>query len=137
MKKLTLAAAAFVAALAIPAVASAAPGYTTGSVHLRSGPGTTYQRLTTLPAGAQIDIGGCSSWCQVSWRGYHGWIASSYVDIARYDGPRYYGPHYYRGPHYYDYGWDRYSRWDRWDRGPYYRFGYRQPRGGLYFGFGL
>lgn len=132
--KLTLAATAFAAFVAVPAVANAAPGYTTGAVNLRTGPSTSYSRITTIPAGARIDIGRCSGWCQVSYRGYHGWVAGSYVAHARYDRR----DRYDRDDRWYR---DRYGRYDRrWDRDrrwwPGYRYGYREPGVGFYFGFG-
>ena len=37
----------------------AAPGVTTNSVNFRSGPGTQFSSLRTLPAGTAVDIGDC------------------------------------------------------------------------------
>jgi len=135
-KRLTFAAAALAAAVVLPAAAHAA--YTTGSVNLRSGPGTSYARLTTVPAGAYVDVYDCASWCRVSWNGYEGWISGSYVDAGytpRSERPRAYAPRYsYR---------DRDDRWDRYWDGPRYRerdrYSYYRPYapGGVYFGFGF
>jgi uncharacterized protein YraI len=66
------------AALAIPAAAEAA--YTASSVNLRTGPGTNYGIIVTLPAGTYVAVGSCQyGWCSVSTNGYNGWIASSYI----------------------------------------------------------
>lgn len=133
-KRLSLAAAALAAAVVVPSVANAA--YTTGSVNLRSGPGTNYARLTTVPAGAYVDVYDCSSWCRVSWNGYEGWISGSYVDAGyapRVERPRYAPRYTYR---------DRYNDRRYWD-GPRYRdrdrYSYYRPYspGGVYFGFGF
>jgi uncharacterized protein YraI len=133
-KRLTLAAAVFAAGITLPAVASAAVGYTTGSVNLRTGPSTSYARITTVPAGSPVEVHDCASWCRVSWNGYTGWMSGNYVDVGyrgRYERPRYYTPRYsYR---------DRYR--DRYWDGPRYRYRDRysdyRPGGGIYFGFGF
>lgn len=69
-------------ACAIPSVASAAPGYTTGSVNLRDGPGTKYRKITVVPAGARIEVYRCTSWCRINYRGYRGWVYAKYVAIG-------------------------------------------------------
>src|SRR5215211_1316267 len=75
--------------LGITTVAQAA--YTTGSVNVRSGPGTNYYVITTAPAGAWVNVASCvPGWCQVGYRGITGWMASSF--IARSAAPRYYPP---------------------------------------------
>ena len=73
--------AATVAALAIPTVALADWGQITGSVNLRAGPGTGYQRLTTLPAGARIWVNGSAGngWVSVTYNGNGGYVSGSYV----------------------------------------------------------
>lgn len=76
----------FAAVVSAAGIANAAPGRTTGAVNLRTGPSTAYSRITTIPAGALIDILYCSGWCRVSWQGYEGWVAGSYVAAA--DGQR-------------------------------------------------
>ena len=45
--------------LAGVASAVAAPGTTTTSVNLRSGPGAQFEPVRTLPAGAAVEIGKC------------------------------------------------------------------------------
>nr|AJW29902.1 SH3 type 3 domain-containing protein [Ochrobactrum sp. LM19] len=87
--------------------AYAAPAYTTGNVNMRSGPGTGYQKLTTLPAGTGIDVRRCAAnWCNVRALGVSGWISASYVQAAQSSGrtiviaPRVIvRPPHYRPPH--------------------------------------
>ena len=59
----------------IAAVAIAAPGVTTTNVNFRSGPGTNFSAIRTIPVGTSIDIGDCDeagSWCAVHGRGKEG-----------------------------------------------------------------
>jgi len=68
--------------LLLPLAALAADGYTTGNVNLRAGPDTSYPRLDTLPAGAPVDIQGCTSgweWCDVVFQGERGWVAGNFI----------------------------------------------------------
>jgi uncharacterized protein YraI len=49
--------------LAIATVgAAAAPGVATGSVNLRTGPGTGYARIATIPPGARVNDLRCGGW---------------------------------------------------------------------------
>ena len=82
-----------------PAIAAAAPGQVTGSVNLRAGPSTGYPIITTIPAGARIDVRNCASWCSVGFAGYSGWVSASYVAAGAYRPavPRYTGSIYYQG----------------------------------------
>ena len=60
----------------------AAPGVTTNSVNFRSGPGTQFSSLRTLPAGAAVDIGNCQdagSWCAVTVEGRTGFVSGRYL----------------------------------------------------------
>ena len=68
--------------LALPALALAADGYTTGNVNLRAGPDPGYPLIDTLPAGAPLDIQGCTSgweWCDVIFQGERGWVAGNFI----------------------------------------------------------
>ncbi|SFK20239.1 SH3 domain-containing protein [Rhodanobacter glycinis] len=68
--------------LVLPLTVLAADGYTTGNVNLRAGPDTSYPRLDTLPAGAPVDIQGCTSgweWCDVVFQGERGWVAGNFI----------------------------------------------------------
>ncbi len=83
------------AALATTLVAGAAnAAQTSGAVNLRTGPGVSYNKLTTIPAYANINVYSCDySWCQVSWQGWQGWISARYVaSDVRYTTPRYVAP---------------------------------------------
>ncbi|MGO4388247.1 SH3 domain-containing protein [Microvirga sp. 2YAF29] len=63
--------------------ALAAPGETTTSVNFRSGPGTGFSSIRTLPAGTAVDIGECEesgSWCAVVVKGQSGFISGRYLD---------------------------------------------------------
>jgi hypothetical protein len=92
------------------------PGYVATNVNLRQGPGTNYTVITTIPAGAPVNVGGCSGqWCQVAWRGQTGYVIATsltqggpppgYVPPpppVYYAPPPYYGPYYGYRPYY---GW--------------------------------
>jgi uncharacterized protein YraI len=63
--------------------ALAAPGVTEGDLNMRRGPGTGYEVITAIPAGAQVEVFDCASnWCEVSWNGYEGFSSRSYLDIS-------------------------------------------------------
>ncbi|WP_246499101.1 SH3 domain-containing protein [Microvirga soli] len=62
---------------------SATPGITTASVNFRSGPGTQFSSIRTLPEGTAIDIGDCEdsgSWCAVTVGGRNGFVSGRYVE---------------------------------------------------------
>lgn len=70
----------------IPIIATspalAAPGVTTTSVNLRSGPGTNHPTIRTLPAGTAVDIGDCEdagSWCAITVDGRSGFVSGRYI----------------------------------------------------------
>ncbi|VAW18022.1 hypothetical protein MNBD_ALPHA09-37 [hydrothermal vent metagenome] len=109
MKLLLLAAFAFVMGfVAVPQSASAAT-YTTTSLNMRAGPGVNYARVGVIPARRAVKVWGCARrgrWCEVSYRGYSGWVSSAYLTNRRvvrhrirrpgfgiYVGPR---PYYWR-----------------------------------------
>ena len=80
----TLAGAALLASLALPGIATAAEGYATADVNLRTGPGTAYPVATTIYSGAPVTIYGCISdwaWCDTSWDGWRGWVAGNYLQV--------------------------------------------------------
>lgn len=115
-------------AVGLPAAAEAAR--TTGSVNLRTGPGTMYQVVTTLPPGVLVSVNQCAGgWCSVNAAGVSGWISASYIGngYPRYayappppPPPRYYYAPVYPRPYRYAY--------------PYGYYG--SPNYGFYFGFG-
>lgn len=63
------------------AAALAQPGVATGSVNVRSGPGTNYSKLGALSAGEVVDVENCQgSWCYVDRQsGKDGWVAANYL----------------------------------------------------------
>ena len=64
----------------LPSIAAAAPGVATGSVNVRSGPGTSFSIVDRLSAGEKVDVLGCrSGWCYVEKPGADGYVSSSYV----------------------------------------------------------
>ncbi len=125
----------FIAALAAPAAALAATGHTTGAVNMRTGPGVSHHRILTIPAGARINIHGCSSWCSVSYHGYNGYVSAGYVSRG-YAAPR----RSYRRPPPPRWGWRRRPWWDQrhhaWSDGHRWYYNRRwHDRPGISFGF--
>ena len=59
--------------------AAAAAGAATGSVNLRTGPGTGYARIATIPAGARVEVLRCAGWCEVIHAGRRGWASARYI----------------------------------------------------------
>jgi uncharacterized protein YraI len=124
--------ATFAAALVIvsAAVADAAPARLASNTNLRTGPGTNFGIITTVPGGAVVNVIRCTAaWCNVLWRGRPGYMIARNLGRAApvvvraapapvvvvgppYYGPYYYGPRYYWGPRFY-YG-RRWGRWRRW-----------------------
>ncbi|MBA1157025.1 SH3 domain-containing protein [Microvirga mediterraneensis] len=61
----------------------AAPGVTTTNVNFRSGPGTSFSSIRTLPAGTAVEIGECEesgSWCAVTVKGQSGFISGRFLE---------------------------------------------------------
>ena len=92
--------------------AAAAPAVVESGVNLRSGPGTGYAVIDTMPAGARVDVTSCTGgWCHVAYNGEEGYASRSYLDLqAATVAPGY----EYYGPAYGYYGYDQ----------PYYAYGY-------------
>jgi len=62
--------------------AQAATALVTTDLNLRSGPGTRYAVVGTLPDGARVGIRGCTAgygWCRVNYGGVSGWASSRYL----------------------------------------------------------
>jgi uncharacterized protein YraI len=118
--------------------ANAVPATAETSLNVRSGPGTQYAVVGTIPAGATLDARDCTGgWCRVSFSGGAGFASRSYLAMGGggatvavspgyvYDEPYYddyydygysYGPSFgfgfYASPGYrYRHGWR--GRWDR------------------------
>jgi uncharacterized protein YraI len=70
--------------LASAGLAAAAPGMTTATLKLRAGPGTGFGVLTTMPAGAAVNVLGCGpeGWCRVQFAGFTGYANASYLDLG-------------------------------------------------------
>lgn len=85
-------------------------------LHVRSGPGTQYPVIATIPDGAAVNSSGCrSGWCHVDYRGHVGWASQAYLTgaVARaptttysyaYSEPYFYSQPYYPEPYSYSYG---------------------------------
>ena len=61
---------------------AAAPGFATGAVNLRAGPGVTYPQVVVVPAGAPVEIIGCLpgfTWCDVGFGEVRGWVSARYL----------------------------------------------------------
>lgn len=70
---------AIVAAAMISPAALAAPGVAITDVNMRTGPGTGFPVITTIPGGAPVEVLGCQSWCSVIYRGTEGFVSGRYV----------------------------------------------------------
>ncbi|MFD2238739.1 SH3 domain-containing protein [Aureimonas populi] len=106
---------ALAGALMVPAIASAAPAIATTNVNLRSGPSTAYPAVDVVRGGAAVEVHGClsnRSWCDVTYRGYRGWMSSNYL-AQTYRGTRYSGPRFVErvGPPVVSFSFGNY--WDR------------------------
>lgn len=71
-------------ALLSATAAQAANAIVTTTLNLRTGPGTNYGTITSIPNGARVDVRGCTNgygWCQVNYAGRSGWASSRYLAI--------------------------------------------------------
>ncbi len=60
----------------------AVPATTTANVNMRSGPGTNFDVLATVPSGTSVDLGQCDSsgaWCEVTANGKNGFMSGQYL----------------------------------------------------------
>lgn len=87
LKSLVKATLAALAIAAIPAAAHAAWGNATGSVNLRACASTSCAKLTVIPAGAPVWIGGSQGgWYMVTYNGISGFASAKYIYAG---GPQY------------------------------------------------
>jgi uncharacterized protein YraI len=97
--------------------AAAAPAVVRADLNMRSGPGTNYAVVETIPGGAMVEVLGCTgSWCRVTYAGETGYAGRSYLGVGRAGAAAVieedaapptvaYGyPGYSDDPSYYDYG---------------------------------
>jgi uncharacterized protein YraI len=51
-------------------------------LNVRTGPGTGYPRLTTLPGGATVQVFTCTpdNWCDIAWNQVRGWVSGAYLN---------------------------------------------------------
>jgi hypothetical protein len=66
-----------------PAVAAAAEtAFVKANLNIRTGPGTSFDRLGTIPKGTEIEVEECvrgGKWCEVNWSGEEGWVSGYYL----------------------------------------------------------
>ena len=100
MRRSWIAAAAFCAALVLPALATAQTlAYATydGYTNVRAGPSTRYQIIAQLAPGTGVDVLGCletRAWCQILIDDLEGWVYARRLEFD-YSGQRYLVPDYY------------------------------------------
>lgn len=84
LKTLTLATTALLLSAGIASAATV-----TNDLNLRRAPGTRYGVIDTLPAGADVNVIGCTgNWCRVDWQGEVGYASASYLGVAVRSTPR-------------------------------------------------
>lgn len=59
--------------------ANAVPGWATGNVNMRTCGSTSCGKITTIPAGAQVDIISCGGWCELIYAGQRGFASANYI----------------------------------------------------------
>jgi hypothetical protein len=73
-----------------PAPTACLPAATiTSNARLRSGPGTVYETLDTMPAGAEVQVtarNNDGSWLQIVYEGVQGWVSASLAEAECLDG---------------------------------------------------
>ena len=80
--KLALKAALVALGVFAAGAAQAANAISTTNLNIRTGPGTRYATLGSIPSGAPVTVRGCASgygWCQVSYGPTYGWASSRYL----------------------------------------------------------
>ena len=106
------------AAVTILTAGAALAAVATGSVNVRSGPGTGYQVLDQLYAGEHVSVvDHAGGWCGISRAGADGWVSCAYLAGGRGPEPGRYaraqlpGRYYAPGRFYSDYpdGYDAYG----------------------------
>jgi uncharacterized protein YraI len=114
--------------LMLAGIGAANAAVVTGDLNLRSGPGTGYRVIDTMPAGSYVDVVGCTgSWCQVQFGGITGYASASYLGgggDSYAAAPVYVEPPIYSGPYYagpaFGFGFGYGSGWHRGWHGRYH-----------------
>lgn len=143
------------AGMVVAGAAQAANAIVTAALNVRTGPGTGYRVIGSIPNRSPINVHSCTTayrWCQVSYGGFSGWASSRYLamregvsssssdDFGRTAAligiPLIAGAaigaaisdrdDYYRGRHWHRHRGDHH-RWDH--RGRHHRHWNRPPRG--------
>jgi uncharacterized protein YraI len=52
------------------------------ALNMRQGPSTQYAVILVLPAGAQVTVYQCQSWCQVGYSNRTGWVSERYLNFG-------------------------------------------------------
>jgi len=74
--------ASFLAFIAASSMAAAATGWVERDLNLRTGPGTSYPKILAMPVGARVEVYSCTSWCEISYAGHHGWASARYISMG-------------------------------------------------------
>lgn len=75
-----LAGAALLAGAIVVGVSVADAATVRSELNLRAGPGTGYGVVAVMPAGAEVDVRGCSgAWCRVAWGSAEGYAHADYL----------------------------------------------------------
>lgn len=71
--------------LSYAAQAQSITAYTGADLNLRTGPGTQYPVILSMPQGAQVVVDYCEpteNWCFLNWAGVQGWASARYLTSA-------------------------------------------------------
>ncbi|HMB10789.1 I78 family peptidase inhibitor [Saliniramus sp.] len=69
--------------------AMAYPASTTADLNMRSGPGTQYRVIATIPRGGRVEVINCSrGWCDLIWSGRRGYASARFLSRAVAPGTR-------------------------------------------------
>jgi uncharacterized protein YraI len=88
--------------------AAADPAMVVTDSNLRTGPGTQYPIVVTVPGGVSVDVQGCDgNWCVARYAGYEGYISQSLIAAGGAPGPAIATAPYeeYYEPYEYGYGY--------------------------------
>jgi len=71
---------AAITTLVIASGASAGEGWATRDLNIRSGPGTDYYVVTSMPTCGKMQVYESENgWYRVNWKGNEGWVSARYV----------------------------------------------------------